>query len=484
MKKIHKLLLIVFLSLSITGCFNDDIDDNPATNAEINDFVWKALNLWYFWQQDVDDLSDTRFSSNEDYSNYLNSFDSPEALFETVLFNEDRFSVIVDDYTALINSLSGVSKTNGMEFGLARINGGAELLGYVQYVLPNTDAETKNVIRGNLFRSVNGTNLTEDNFRDLLFSDSDSYTIGLADIINNEIVVNGSEITLNKQVYTENPIFKTEVFNVEGITIGYLMYNSFNDDFDTQLNNAFADFAAQGVEELVLDLRYNLGGSVGTSIRLSSMITGQYTGDVFLKSRYNDKQNPTESQELPFVNQLADGSSINSLNLNSLYVLAQGSSASASELLINSLSASPYLANNLVHIGGTTVGKNEFSSLLLDVPDCDYRVTLNCDGIINPRHNYGILPLLGFNENADGFFDFTAGINPDIEFPEDLSNLGVLGTETEPLLERAIQEITGSGRAFIPSVSSEQFKTIANSKEFRPIRNTMIMDVPIPFSEN
>ena len=483
-----KYLLLSFAFIFNTSCFNDDLDDNIASSRDINDFIWKGMNLWYFWQQEesLPDLADDRFTTNEEYTTYLDGFDSPEALFESLLFNEDRFSIITSNYNDLINSLNGVSLSNGMEFGLARIDGGSELLGFVQYVVPNSNAASQNVERGMLFRTVDGTNLNENNFGSLLFGENTSYTIGLADIVNDEIVVNGNEITLLKQTLTENPILINEVYEIEGIKIGYLMYNSFNDEFDNQLNAVFAEFASENIDELILDLRYNLGGSVGTTIRLSSMITGQYTGDVFLRSVYNDKLNEVlseEDRERNFVNELADGSAINSLNLNSLYVLAQGSSASASELLINSLSASPYLGNNLVHIGDVTVGKNEFSTVLLDAPDCAFVLTENCSGPINPNHTYGMLPLLGRNANADGFFEFTDGLNPDITFEEDISNLGVLGDVTEPLLERAIQEIIGT-RASVNNTINTNFKTITSSKFFTPIKDNMVMDIDTSILNN
>lgn len=481
-----KYLLLSFAFIFNTSCFNDDLDDNIASSRDINDFIWKGMNLWYFWQQDVPDLLDDRFSTNEQYATYLDGFDSPEALFESLKFNEDRFSIITSNYNDLINSLNGISISNGMEFGLGEIAGGEERFGVVLYVVPGSNAESQGITRGMLFRTVDGINLNTSNFGSLLFGDNTTYTIGLADIVNNEIVLNGTEITLTKQTLTENPILINEVYEIDGIKIGYLMYNSFNDEFDNQLNAVFANFAAENIDELILDLRYNLGGSVGTAIRLSSMITGQYTGDLYLKQRYNDKLNAAfdeADRERYFVNELADGSAINSLNLNSLYVLAQRSSASASELLINSLSATPYLDNNLVHIGNTTRGKNEFSTLLVDVPDCGFVSSSQCNEPINPNHTYGMLPLIGRNENADGFFEFTAGLNADILFEENVANLGVLGDVTEPFLERAIQEIIGT-RAPDTNNSNSNFKIMTNSKFYTPIKDNMVMDITAPIINN
>lgn len=446
MKLNYKFSVIGLLFLVLTSCFSD-IDDDPISDTEIKDFVWKGLNLWYFWQgtDSAPDLADNRFSNDTDYINFLNSFDSPNQLFYSLLSNEDRFSWIVDDYFALSGSLSGVSKNNGMAFGLGLIDNGPNVFGYVQYVLPNSSASENNVIRGDIFLTVNGTQLTEDNYLSLI--SSDVYTIGLAELDNNDnLILTGEEITLTKQIYQENPIYISNTFEVNGIKVGYLMYNRFLSDYDQQLNQVFANFVAEGVDELVLDLRYNPGGSVNSAINLGSMITGNTTNDVYLKQIWNNKIQSTFTDEdvtRYFTQTLSNGNSINSLNLNKVYILAQNSSASASELVINALE--PYI--DVIHIGDVTRGKNEFSITLYDNPDCAFLPpNTDCNGSINPNHTWAMQPLVGRSENAEGFSDYINGLTPDISLDESLSNLGVLGQQDEPLLARAIQHLTGNGR--------------------------------------
>ena len=62
---------------------------------------------------------------------------------------------------------------------------------------------------------------------------------------------------------------------------------------------------------------------------------------------------------------------------------------------------------------------------------------------IKKSNNWAIQPLIGRNENADGFSDYTDGLAPDILLEEDLENLGIFGDQNEPLLAKAIQQITG-----------------------------------------
>ncbi len=85
-----------------------------------NNFVWKGLNLYYFWLSDSPDLTDDRFASDSDYDNFINSFNSPEAIFNHLLVDPtiDRYSVIFSDYTVLEQILSGTQKSNGVDYEL------------------------------------------------------------------------------------------------------------------------------------------------------------------------------------------------------------------------------------------------------------------------------------------------------------------------------------------------------------------------------
>ncbi|MHA7944696.1 S41 family peptidase [Formosa sp. 3Alg 14/1] len=482
------------LVLCFTNCAKDE-DDFLVTTSEINDFVWKGMNAFYLYKDNVPDLSDARFTSNTEYQNFLNGFSTPEGLFNSLLYNtstEDRFSWITDDYIALEQQFSGESVTHGMEYGLVLLqNAGNKVFGYVRYVMPNTDAEQKGIKRGDIFNRVNGVELYYNSSTDTNIDlvQGTSYTIGMATYNDNGTETSDDdsfesipeEVDLVKSSHTENPIYKQEVLNVNGKKVGYLMYNAFTgtDAFDSQLNSAFGTFKSEGISDLVLDLRYNPGGSVSTATWLASMITGQFTGDVFVKEEWNSdwqtyfETNSPEAILNPFVDTMEKRSTsgsvsfsetINHLNLSKVYVLTTRSTASASELIINGLT--PYI--DVVQIGGITTGKYQASRTVYDSPTFS-------KAEVNTKHTYAMQPLIFKSLNALGNTDYFNGLTPDISLSENYGNLGVLGDVNEPLLAAALADITGTSRRQY-STDANIPKELSHSKMLQPLPNAMYVD--------
>jgi hypothetical protein len=177
------------------------------------------------------------------------------------------------------------------------------------------------------------------------------------------------------------------------------------------------------------------------------MITGQFNGDLYAIERFNEN---FQDIELFFDDLTAGDQNINNLNLSRVFILTTGSSASASELVINALS--PYI--DVIQIGTNTVGKFQGSVLIYDSPEFVNKQNININ------HFYAIQPLIFEIENAEGFTGFEDGLVPDFEQEEDFFNLGILGEPSEPLLNRALVEI---GVGFQPNPSEEAEKLTSNS---------------------
>ena len=465
MKNHSRILLYLVVTIAFTSCF-DDLDDKPIDNTDINDFVYRAMDLYYLYKENVPALVENKASS-ANYITYLSQYSQPEELFENLIFNRttiDRFSWITDDYLALEQQFSGITTTTGMEFGLLRYASGSNaIFGYVRYILPNTSAESSGLQRGDLFNAVNGIPLTVSNYRRLL--NEYAFTLNLAEYNDNNtttpdddtIEATPNTVNLSSLSYTENPVFKTEVLQVEGENVGYLMYNGFVANFDDALKNAFGVFKANTVQHLVIDLRYNSGGSVSSATLLGSLITGNLTGEVFSKLQYN-YQLQSKNTSYNFSSQG------NSLNLNTVYVLTSKSSASASEMVINSLK--PYIT--VMQVGDITTGKSQASVTLYDSPDFG---RTNAD----PRHTYALQPLVAKTVNVLDEGVPSTGIPPLVEYKEQINNLGVLGSETEPLLAEALNHIANTNRT-ANTAKSKSFETFGDNNDFVPFSQEMYID--------
>jgi hypothetical protein len=476
---------LLFLTL-VLSCAKDDaptpvipVEPTPVSkDVTAHDFMWKAMNLWYFWQADIADLADNRFATDKVYSDYLQAQGEPDAFYnDKLLFSEDRFSFLNADYKELVQSFQGISKSNGLEFGLSLFSGTENVYGYVRYIVPGSNAATVDISRGEIFTGVDGKTLNLENYQELLFGPNDSYTLNMASIENNTITTNGKSVNLTKEAnLSENPVFLTRVIETGGQKTGYIMYNGFTSNYNEQLNQAFGSLKSAGVTDLVMDMRYNPGGSVNTSRLLASMIYGTDTNKLYIRQRWNSKIQPqlSSSQLEDYFANSTGQTPINSLGLSRVFVIATGSSASASELVMNGLD--PYM--EVIHIGTTTRGKNEFSITLVDIPSNSFIYDSTKESGINSKNLWGIQPLVGRNENANGFFDYTTGFIPDYELREVLSNYGILGNPTEPLLAKALSLITGNtNKAVNYDLKSEfQLNEFDNSKRHGPLKERMILD--------
>ncbi len=475
MKKLLVLFIIPFL-------FHCDIEDDPYVQRNsINQFIWEGLNQYYLWQNESPNLADNKQSNYLEYTKFLTSIEKPEDFFNACKISKDidRFSVIYSNFTQLEQVLTGNTGTDGVEYGLVSIKDAADkqIFGYVRFILPNTDAFSKSIKRGDIIWGINGQKLTLDNYRNLLSNVSLTYNLGTYSNVAGNITVvdNGQTIATTKTSYSENPIFYTNVYTKGSKKIGYLVYNGFYSNWETQLNNVFADFKSQNITHLILDLRYNPGGSVDTSIRLASMITGQFNGQVFSKQKWNPKvlaenggENDPQFIDL-FTNKLANGSTVNSLNLTKLVVITSASSASASELLINGLD--PYI--DVKQIGDKTTGKNVGSITLYDSNNFSKKN-------INAAHKYAMQPIVLKIANKNNFAEYTNGLEPDLSLKEDLANLGTIGNENEPLLSAALNYVDTNFKTSKQNNYNLRNLEFVSDRKFLIQNNEPILNVKTP----
>lgn len=473
MKTIYNINIVLLVLFVFIGCSKKE--EIPA-DVKVNNFVWKGLNAYYLWQGKVPDLSDRRFSTQSQINNYLSNFQNPSKLFYSLLYQKgtiDKFSWIVDDYIALEKSFQGITLNNGMNFGLVQYQDKSEnVFGYVRYVVPNSDAASKNVERGMIFNQIDNTNITTSNYKELI--KKKNYTITLANYNNGNPTKTNQKIALTKNDLQENPIFISKIIESENKKIGYLMYNQFSSSYDEKLNTEFAKFKSNGVTELIVDLRYNGGGSVNTAVYLGSMITGQFTNELFAKQVWNEKYMDIHGNNKNLKDFFTDKivkkgrqQPINSLNLKDVYFIVSNSSASASELVINALK--PYI--NVKLVGDITYGKHVGSITLYDSKN--YRKN---GPEFNKNHTWAMQPIVLKIQNKRGETN-PNGHNPDVFLKEKYEHLGVLGNVNEPLLKKTINLINGKVKSSVKMrKQTSEFNELMSSDELNPNSNNMYVN--------
>ncbi len=458
----------LLLAALLTNC-KKDVQPTPKVTpdaTEVNKFVYNGMKDYYLWTEIVPNLSNTKYTINDSLNAFLNRYTDPNVLFADLLYQYktiDKWSFIVDDSKVIDNWIQGISETMGFDFMLARIANSDNIFGFVRYVYKGSPAEQAGIKRGDLFMKVDGQQLTVNNYQKLLFTKV-TYELAMASISGNIISPNGELVTMTAINMQENPILLDTVLNVDSYKVGYLVYNGFNADFDIQLNDVFKRFKDAGIDKLVLDLRYNGGGSVQTAQYLASMIYGTTSSQVFLKKTYGSSflsDNFTNKIEKTAT---TAETSINTLNLTQLYVLTSDNTASASEALINGLI--PYM--QIFNIGINTAGKYVGS---ITIKDSD------ANGNVNPKNTWAMQPIVVKIANSNGVSDYVNGLVPNYLAEEDIANLLPFGDQNETLLRVALNDIKGLPLAG-KSTKADMLgvKKIFDSQNARPFSKQMYIN--------
>jgi C-terminal processing protease CtpA/Prc len=191
-----------------------------------------------------------------------------------------------------------------------------------------------------------------------------------------------SVITITKADYALDPVsdrYGSRILTDGGKKIGYVNLRTFIiSNADQQLRTVFADFKAQGITEVIVDLRYNGGGFVSIAETLANLLGGNRTGsDVLSKTVYNAR-NSGLSRTTYFAPQPQ------SIAPTKIAFIGTKASASASELVMNALL--PFYGSNVALIGDNTYGKPVGQSGI-DRAECDDRLRVISFKTVNRDNN-------------------------------------------------------------------------------------------------
>jgi carboxyl-terminal processing protease len=465
MKRLFILFLIPFL---FQACNKND--PTPATttstnaNAHVDNWIYDNMKFWYYWADDI--------TANPD------STLAPDAFFESLKSSEDRFSWIEPNFTQLLGELRGVTKEPGFEYALYRESQGSNnVIMQVLYVKPNSPASAAGLNRGDVINQINGTQITADNYKDLLDKLSENHSLTYKPLdVTTRTLGDAKTINIVPVEYAEDPNYLNKVLTYGDRKIGYYVYNLFSEgptdsskQYTDEMDQVFSSFKSQGITDLIVDLRFNSGGAESVAQNLASLIVNGVTPTtVFVTHQYNTqvtneiKNNPDLGEGYLNVPFLAKSQNVGSmLRDNRVYILTGPRTASASELIINGLK--PFM--DVFLVGGTTIGKNVGSISLYNQDD--------------PDNTWGMQPIVLKLFNNAGQSDYSNGFTPQIQDSDNSLYLYPLGDPREALLSKTITQITGISQPTRMAKTENVGELLYHSLDSK--KRTGVVTVDLPF---
>jgi carboxyl-terminal processing protease len=364
------LLFLLSMLLVIASCKKDENNDIEIVNREIYDLM-KDVYLW-----------DDHLPNGIDPGAYS----TPESFMEALRYpTYDKWSFVMAENDFIDYFVNAEMIGHGFMLGLDE----SEKV-RVCFLYRLTQAADEGVKRGWILSKVNGTNVTPENIFTLLGASEAGVTNNIIFLDENGATVN---LNLTKEVINITPVLHYEVLNQGGLKIGYMVFQDFISAAYEELDEVFAFFANQDIEELIVDLRYNGGGSVDVADTLAGWLIGDnFRNEPFVNFEYNAKyaRGMNKTIDIPAI---ASG-----LNLSKVFFIGTTSTASASELIINGVKSyvPSILAGSTTH--GKPVGMNVFQI-----------------------KNYMVLPITFKYTNADGEGDFYNGLEPALPAADDIT---------------------------------------------------------------
>lgn len=230
------------------------------------------------------------------------------------------------------------------------------------------------------------------------------------------------DVSVTKVNYEIQPVstrYGAKVIDDNGRRVGYLNLRTFISTADPQLRTAFDAFRNQGINQVIVDLRYNGGGLVSIADLMGNLLGAGRAGSVFKYTTYRPEKATRNSTTLfaPLPESIAP--------MKIAFIGTTGT-ASASELVINSFT--PYLHANSALIGTNTYGK-PVGQVALDRTQCDDRLRVVAFRTENAAHQ------------GDYYTGLASKVEASCQAADDL--LHALGDPAESSIKGALDFLAG-----------------------------------------
>ncbi|NOR37241.1 MAG: hypothetical protein GQ577_10865, partial [Woeseiaceae bacterium] len=363
-----------------------------CSNGDQKRFVRDATLDWYLWNDLLPDK--VKVSNCDDPVELLASLIEVQPL--------DNYSYIGSAFADA--AFFGAGQYQGFGFSWRRVAADDVRL---TRVFASSPAAVAGFARGQRIVALDGRSVAEIEAAEGIAAALDAATISFT--LREIDGVTEFTVSVSENVVTINPVPQWRLIpTAGGPPIGYLELSAFINTADSMLDTVFADFRANDVTDVIVDLRYNGGGLVNTAELFGDLLGGAVAENLtFSQTLFNADRSAEYDTEALFA-RLA-----NSISLSRLVVIATQSTASASELVTNSM---------MSHVDVAIIGDRTFGKPV---------------GQVGFEFCGNILRLTAFQTvNADGLGDYFGGLPADCPAADDL-NLAV-GDAADPNMVAAV----------------------------------------------
>lgn len=366
-------LLCIYFLLAIGACKKDEESRLIRTNKD----VYAIMNHYYLWYEYVPSVDPTLYGSSE-------------ALLDDLIYKPlDRWSFITTKTEFDAYFEAGEYIGHGFSRKIDKDN-----TLRIAFIYKDSDLYPRGVRRGWKIISVNGVLVNGDYDPNELYGPNEA---GVENIfVFEDLEGESREFSSIKKEISINSVLHSDVIQMTGEKVGHIVYEGFINPSVAELDTAFTKFKNEEIDDLILDLRYNGGGSTLVAQHLASLIAGNIAeNEVLMKYTHNDKladqfDTVMRIERLPI-----------SVTIDNLVVIATRGTASASEVIINGLE--PFM--NVVVIGDDTHGKPVGMYVFED-----------------KKLDYAFAPVCFKNTNANDYGNYFDGILADAYVEDDVTH--------------------------------------------------------------
>jgi len=379
MKNAARLMVVLLVAAGFFNSCGDKDNHIEFINSQLFDLMKEV----YLWNDQLPDRIDPA------------AYSSPGVLMEALRYDEiDKWSTVLtaEEYDSYFGA--GQMVGHGFMVGLDEEDNFR-----IAFLYRETQAEAMGVKRGWILSKVNGQTVTEDNFSALMGASRAGITNSMDFINENGVPV---QLNLTKEVIDLTPVLHYEVLTRGSDKIGYMVFQDFIETANEELDEVFTSFGTAGINELIIDFRYNGGGSVSVAEHMAGWLIGKdNAGEPFIYYTHN----PTFNAMYHMDTMYTVPANIDGLSLDRIFFIGTDNTASASELIIKGME--PYIESVLL-AGSTTHGKPVgMYGIPLPLNDNDYE--------------YVTLPVAFEYTNGVHEGGFYNGIEPQIAAADDIT---------------------------------------------------------------